>query len=424
MIIWNLPSLYDAITAEFEPVFSEKEARLIHFNAPEHSRQKVNAENPLETPKGGKEPSSERDRLLDKVTAALDTITESPFAPDSLKDPDTLRTLVNLSGILPAPLRPFARIAINQMENDPDKEESDRIKKIIEKYGECPDTPLETLPELAKEKMDILLQEARTELQKGGLSPQGIELHIGIIRNLSAGKTYFPDPTKESLPETRDPLHWQISENGRYIPRGRPTDAIRNLWESKNGIQCEKYSMLVVIKSVIDTANEEQLKLLDELMEGKEIPGDLPDEGLGMFFEKITPKDRQAFRGEELLPGDQIWFENPYYNRLSGKQQEHSIYRGEQGSNTFYAGNNRAMEIYHNHPVVSTEKYRQSMMTWYSVHFRNGREGGDEPSEKEFQIKEVRRPMVDWAKIESCVQQGRERKAKQNLAVNEAKRKD
>jgi hypothetical protein len=148
-----------------------------------------------------------------------------------------------------------------------------------------------------------------------------------------------------------------------------------------------------MIKALIDVADENRLAELDDMLRGKVIPNELPDGGVGTLFEKPAPKDGAVFQSSELLPGDQIWFENPYFERLSRAQQRR--YVGQEGHHVFYIGSGKVMDMYSRKPL-SIEVFRRTFLRWKSVRLVAERDNV-KPKAAEFQIKAVRRVIIDRA---------------------------
>jgi len=236
-----------------------------------------------------------------------------------------------------------------------------------------------------------LLEEARDELEAAHLSEKEIRLRLKIVENVATVKSYFPHVIG-GPPETRNAKYWVENDEGSYVPLGRPTEAIKDLWRTTSGIRCHKLSTLVMLKGVIDVAGPDQLEQLDDMLRDKVIPNDLPDEGIGTLFEAPDPKQGEVFQPDELLPGDEVWFDNPYFDRLSEKIQ--SRYRGQEGHHVFYIGAERVMDMYSREPV-SIEDFRETFLHWGSVKIAAEKEGR-EPEAGEFQLKAVRRVIVEW----------------------------
>jgi len=97
-------------------------------------------------------------------------------------------------------------------------------------------------------------------------------------------------------------------------------------------------------------------------MKGKDIPGDITKQAYWKLEEKES-----GYTKDDLLPGDQVWFYNPYYYKLTEKEKENSKYRGDQGSNVFYIGDGNVVEIYGKHRVFTIEDYQKHLAGWNSV---------------------------------------------------------
>ncbi len=235
-----------------------------------------------------------------------------------------------------------------------------------------------------------LLTAAREELHTAGLSEKEIQVRLKVVANAATVKAYYPhaDGTR---PETRNRKYWELNQDGSYIPRGRPTQAIRDLWKTESGIRCAKLSALVMIKAMIDVADENRLAELDDMLRGKVIPNELPKKGIGTLFDKPKPRNGDIFQTAELLPGDEVWFENPYFDRLTPSQQRR--YVGQEGHHVFYVGGEKVMDMYSRKPLA-IESFRTTFLDWRSVRIVAEREHRI-PKSAEFQIKSVRRVIVD-----------------------------
>ena len=234
-----------------------------------------------------------------------------------------------------------------------------------------------------------LLKVAREELQAARLSKKEIQLRLTVVENVATVKAYFPH-ADGGRPEMRNPKYWVENAEGSYIPRGKPSDSIKDLWQTTSGIRCRKLSSLVMLKSLIDVADLQQLAKLDEMLSSKVIPNDLPDQGIGTFFERERPKRGQVFQNDEFLPGDNVWFENPYFAKLSQKQQ--SRYLGQEGHHVFYIGAGQVMDMYGRRPVP-IEDFRRTFLKWQSVTIV-AEDEHLEPKSADFQIKGVRRVIL------------------------------
>jgi hypothetical protein len=241
----------------------------------------------------------------------------------------------------------------------------------------------------SQDQLEELLQTAKKELQAAKLPEKEIAVRLKVIENVAELKAYYPH-ADGGRPEYRNPEFWKPNNDGSYIPAGKPTEAIRDLWETESGVRCAKLSALVMLKATIDTADPKQIAELDEMLRGKVIPNELPKSGIGTLFMKPDPKHGKIFETEELLAGDEIWFDNPYFDRLSDSLKRK--YVGQEGHHVFYVGNGMVMDMYSREPL-SVEDFRKTFFHWKSVKIAAKREKG-EPKASDFQIKSIRRIIV------------------------------
>ena len=195
----------------------------------------------------------------------------------------------------------------------------------------------------SQERRTGLLDVARKELRATRLSEKDIQIRLKIVENVATVKAYYPH-ADGGLPETRNSRFWKLNQDGSYIPRGSPTKAIRDLWRTESGVRCAKLSALVMLKAMIDVADAKRLAELDDMLRGKVIPNELPNKGIGTLFNKPDPKKGKIFQTAELIPGDEVWFENPYFLRLSPSLQLR--YVGQEGHHVFYIGGGKVMDMY------------------------------------------------------------------------------
>ena len=250
-------------------------------------------------------------------------------------------------------------------------------------------TRAEQAEESNKTSLPQLSKVARQELQAAKLPEKEIQLRLRVVENVATVKAYFPR-ADGGRPEMRNPKYWTENDEGSYIPRGKPSDSIKDLWQTTSGIRCRKLSSLVMLKSLIDVADSKQLAKMDERLSGKVIPNDLPQQGIGTFFERRRPKKGQVFQNDEFLPGDNVWFENPYFAKLSNKQQ--SRYLGQEGHHVFYIGGGQVMDMYARTPVA-IEDFRRTFLKWRSV-IIVAEDEHLEPKPDDFQIKGNRRVIL------------------------------
>jgi hypothetical protein len=137
-------------------------------------------------------------------------------------------------------------------------------------------------------------------------------------------------------------------------------------------VWCNPLSRIFPIKANIDLAGNDPAKLakLDQALKTF-----WTAKGTNPFLRDVPggPKDnRKGFQKNELLPGDQIWFENPYAKLISDAEWEGRGFRGEEGSNVFYLGEGKIINIYRSHPIKTIEEKQRSMMggsDWPSVDY-------------------------------------------------------
>ena len=243
--------------------------------------------------------------------------------------------------------------------------------------------------QMGVENLKRLLKNARDELQVAKLPAKEIRLRLKIVESVATVKSYFPH-ADGGLPETRNAKYWTQDDDGCFIPRDKATEAIKDLWLTTSGIRCRKLSSIVMLKGLIDVADAKRLAELDDMLRRKVIPNDLPDDGIGTLFEQPSPKHGETFQVGEFLAGDEIWFENPYFDRLNDELQ--SRCRGQEGHHVFYVGGGQVMDMYGREPIA-IEAFRRSFLRWRSVKEVASKEG-HEPTANEFQVKSVRRVIL------------------------------
>ena len=219
---------------------------------------------------------------------------------------------------------------------------------------------------LTRQERQILDNAARI-LRQSSLSDAEQQVRLNVVEAVLTGTVAVPD---DDNPEIRNPNLWTLTERG-YVVAGGSTavETIADLWivHDNDGVPvprvwCYKYSSLVMAKAFIqyfqDTENDVGLAAVNDLIGHKVFPTDLPNEGEGVLWKKR--------RGNaNLLPGDQVWFENPYFDRgralIRQRAYENAISDGrsaveaatmaekaadiaavgEEGSNVFYLGDNQ-----------------------------------------------------------------------------------
>jgi len=238
----------------------------------------------------------------------------------------------------------------------------------------------------ADEELAALLKTARAELRAAQLPEDEVQLRLKVVENVATVKAYYPH-AEGGPPEYRNPKYWKENHEGSYVPRGSATEAIRDLWKTKSGIRCTKLSTLVMLKAMIDVADEKRLAELDEMLRDKVIPNDLRSEGIGTFFDDPDPRKGAIFHQDELLAGDEVWFENPYFELLGRQLQRRYI--GQEGHHVFYVGGGQVMDMY-SREAESIAEFRETFLRWKSVRIAAEQENR-QPKADEFQIKAMRR---------------------------------
>lgn len=212
-----------------------------------------------------------------------------------------------------------------------------------------------------------ILDNAKSILRTSSLSDAERHVRLNAVKAAMAGTVALPD---DDNPEVRNPTFWTLTERG-YVVAGSSTavEAITDLWivHDNDGapvprIWCRKYSALIMAKAYVqyfrDIGNHTGLAAMNDLIGHKVFPVDLPNEGEGVLW-----KTRSS--NADLLPGDQVWFENPYFRRgqelikqraydeaindgksaaeatTISQKTANDAAAGEEGSNVFFLGDNQ-----------------------------------------------------------------------------------
>ena len=210
---------------------------------------------------------------------------------------------------------------------------------------------------------------ARAAAILGGVEmPEGErQVRLQVVKAALTGTVIRPS---DDSPEMRNPAYW-ILVNDRFVvaPGMSPADAISDLWilHGPDGIpvpriRCLKYTTLVLIQGIIlhfrETDNPDGLAALDRIIGRRVIPQELPNRGDNILW-------RRHFDPADLLPGDQVWFDNPFFDRgrelyrqryhqdalhagkspdaatAEARARAEAMTAGEEGSNAFYLGDGR-----------------------------------------------------------------------------------
>ena len=212
-----------------------------------------------------------------------------------------------------------------------------------------------------------ILSRAREILANAPLGESERNVRLQVLKAVLTGTVIRPD---DDYPEMRNPKHWVLTESGFVVkPKSSPVEAISDLWvvHENDGvpiprIRCYKYSSLILIQGYIqyfrESGSQSGLAALDRLLGHRVIPDDLPNGGDDLLW-------KRDYRNDPLLPGDQVWFDNPFYEPgrelmrqeafeqglREGKSESEAKAAaealtdaktaGEEGSNVFYLGDGR-----------------------------------------------------------------------------------
>lgn len=212
-----------------------------------------------------------------------------------------------------------------------------------------------------------ILARAEAILGDEAISDAERRVRLHVVRAAITGTVIRPS---DDSPEMRNPAYW-ILVNDRFVvaPGVEPVEAIEDLWvlHGADGIpvpriRCLKYTTLVLIQGVIqffrDTADAAGLEAVNQLIGRRVIPEELPNRGDDILW-------RRHFDATRLLPGDQVWFDNPFFDRgralfrerfhqdalhagadadaatRAARTRAEALTAGEEGSNAFYLGDDR-----------------------------------------------------------------------------------
>jgi hypothetical protein len=211
---------------------------------------------------------------------------------------------------------------------------------------------------------EAILARARAILRDAEISEGERQVRLQVVRATLTGTVIRPS---DESPEMRNPAYWALVHDCYVVAPGvAPVEAIADLWipHGADGvpvprIRCLKYTSLVLIQGLIqhfrDTGREDGLHALNQLIGRKVVPQELPNRGDGILW-------RRHFDAANLLPGDQVWFDNPFFDRGRGLFQQRfqqdalregkspeaaltesqdraaAVTAGEEGSNAFYLG--------------------------------------------------------------------------------------
>ena len=143
------------------------------------------------------------------------------------------------------------------------------------------------------------------------------QVRLQVVRAVITGTVIRPS---DDSPEMRNPAYWVLKNDSFVIAPGvDPVDAIEDLWKLHGAdgvpvprIRCLKYTTLLLIQGIIQhfrtTGNYAGIDAMNHFLANKVIPDDLPNKGYDILWKRHYETDR-------LLPGDQVWFDNPFFER-------------------------------------------------------------------------------------------------------------
>lgn len=221
--------------------------------------------------------------------------------------------------------------------------------------------PLDTADSVA------IVDRARAILGRAAIGEEERRVRLHVVWAAVTGTVIRPSADS---PEMRNPAYW-ILVNDRFVvaPGVAPVDAIEDLWvlHGADGvpvprIRCLKYTTLVLIQGMIqffrETHDARGLEAINQLIGRRVVPEDLPNRGDDILW-------RRHFDADHLLPGDQVWFDNPFFDRgrevwrqrfhqdalhagadadaatTEARLRAEALTAGEEGSNAFYLGDDR-----------------------------------------------------------------------------------
>lgn len=211
---------------------------------------------------------------------------------------------------------------------------------------------------------EAILARARDILRQATISEAERQVRLQVIRATLTGTVIR---ASDDYPEMRNPRYWTlVNDFFVVVPGESPVEAIADLWVPHHHdgvpiprIRCLKYSSLILIQGLIqhfrETGDSEGLDALDRLIGDRVIPQELPVSGDNILW-------RRRLGGDHLLPGDQVWFDNPFFDKGRAIYQQRccqeavrdgkspaeaqaaaeaaaeAMTAGEEGSNAFYLG--------------------------------------------------------------------------------------
>ena len=267
-----------------------------------------------------------------------------------------------------------------------------------------------------------LLATATAQLKNSGLSAAQQDVRIEVLEAVLTGTVQLP---AGGTVGTRNPTCWTNPAGNAHdhyvVAAGQTAErAIDDMWDGlyTPKVWCWKYSSLIMVEGLFryfqGQGNLAGINALNGIIGNKIIPSGLPSYGNGTLWTVRPEEDAPAtgYALSSLLPGDQIWFQNPYFEQgkailvqnaraaaiAAGKSQAEinkavaaaeALATGEEGSNVFYIGNDQVVRIYGDHTRTYTiEEYESWVMSDNTVQAYIA--AGHQVSPSDFKIMRVR----------------------------------
>ena len=169
---------------------------------------------------------------------------------------------------------------------------------------------------LSAASQDILTR-AKALLEQEDISSDERKMRLEIVRSVMTGTVIRPS---DDSPEMRNPAYWVLVNDCFVVAPGiEPVRAIEDLWTLHGAdgtpvprIRCLKYTTLILIQGIIQyfrtTGNDDGIDAMNHFLGRRVIPDELPNKGYDILWKRHYETDR-------LLPGDQVWFDNPFFER-------------------------------------------------------------------------------------------------------------
>jgi hypothetical protein len=187
-----------------------------------------------------------------------------------------------------------------------------------------------------------VLNVAKNELDEAvkakKISQDNADLRLQLLKTLAGSKLKF------------------AAKGGGGLKELTTVDKVNDKWNEANPrMACLQACQLTIVKANIDLGKRSDFALNLAL----------PSDWLGVFqTKKKGASNVEGYQKADLLPGDQVWFINPYwllFNLDPDLKRKAKTYEGEAGSNTFYLGNGKVIDVYANHKIQTIAKKQKAM---------------------------------------------------------------